>query len=146
MKTAFACWDERIAPVFDTARQVLVVEDEAGRIVGRQVAALPDGLPVQRALALVEMGIGSLVCGAISRPLQQLVSAYGVRVVPFVAGALDEVVGAWQDGRLDQDAFAMPGVCGPGRRRRRMAAQRGGEDGPMNGQGRGGQGRGAGRG
>jgi hypothetical protein len=34
MKAAFASWENRIAPVFDIARQIRVVESEVGRIVG----------------------------------------------------------------------------------------------------------------
>jgi len=46
MKTAFPCWDNRIAPVFDTARQIYIAELEAGRMVreGQEpLAAGPNG-------------------------------------------------------------------------------------------------------
>ena len=99
MKTAFAYWDNRIAPVFDTARQIHVVEAESGRIVAETQEALADDLPVQKALRLVELGVGTLVCGAISRPLHAMVAAYGIQVIPFVAGDLREVIQAWLSGR-----------------------------------------------
>ena len=33
MKAAFAVWNNRIAPVFDVAREIRLVETESGRIV-----------------------------------------------------------------------------------------------------------------
>lgn len=116
MKTAFPYWDNRIAPVFDTAGQLHLVETEAGRIVGETQATLPEDLPVQKTLRLMAMGINTLVCGAISRPMHEMILAYGIDVVPFVAGDLREVIQAWLCGNLKQNAFAMPGYRGRGRR------------------------------
>ncbi len=111
MKAAFASWNNRIAPVFDVARRVSLVESKAGVAVGEMQEAQLDGLPVNKVLRLAELGVGTLVCGAISRPLHVLVDSQGIRVIPFVAGELDEVVRAWLGGDLDGDAFAMPGCC-----------------------------------
>jgi len=155
MKAAFAHWDHRIAPVFDIARRLHVAEAESGRIVVETEEVLEDGMPVRKALRLAELGVGTLVCGAISRPLQKIVAAYGVHVIPFVAGDLGEVIQAWLRGGLEGDDFAMPGCCGRDRLSRRslfdinrkeylMKGRRRGGVGPGDGQGqgRGGQGRG----
>jgi predicted Fe-Mo cluster-binding NifX family protein len=117
MKTAFAAWNNRIAPVFDVARHIHIVESESGQIVGEAREELTDDVPARKALHLAELDIGTLVCGAISRPLQAMVAAYGIRVVPFVAGDLREVIDAWLSGRLEKDVFAMPGCCNRGRHR-----------------------------
>ena len=114
-KTAFTHWDDRIAPVFDVARQVRVVETESGRIVAEREESLADGPPAQKVSRLAELGVGTLVCGAISRNLREMVVARGIRVVPFVAGDLREIVEAWLNGHLDRDVFAMPGCCRRGR-------------------------------
>src|SRR5665647_74324 len=112
MKTAFATWDDRIAPVFDIARRIHVVEAASGRIVAETGEVLADDLPVQKALRLLELGVGTLVCGAISRPFHEMVAAYGIQVIPFVAGDLSEVIEAWLTGDLERDNFAMPGCYG----------------------------------
>jgi len=117
MKTAFTYWDNRIAPVFDTARQINIVETDSGKIVNETLENLPEEMPVQKTLRLVELGIDGLVCGAISRHMFSLVTAYGIQVVPFVAGDLREVINSWLCGSLEGDAFTMPGCCGPGRRK-----------------------------
>jgi predicted Fe-Mo cluster-binding NifX family protein len=117
MKTAFAYWDNRIAPVFDTARRIHVVEAESGHIVSETQETLSEDMPVQKTLRLVELGIGTLVCGAISRPMHGLVAAYGIQVISFVVGDLRKVIRAWLSGNLERDIFAMPGCRGRGGRR-----------------------------
>lgn len=140
MKTAFACWDNRIAPVFDTAQQILVVTVESGRIVHETFEPLSVTQPIQLPLRLVELSISTLICGAISRPIQGLVIAYGIRVIPFVAGDLREVLQAWLSGALLSNTFAMPGCCRHERRHGMRGLKR--EETGMNGKGRGGSGRG----
>lgn len=136
MKTAFATWANRIAPVFDTTRHVYVVEASGGRIVRETQETLSADLPMQKTLRLVELGVDTLVCGAISQPLHALVTAYGIRVVPFVAGELSEVMRAWIAGGLHEGVFAMPGCRGQGRFRPR--GMRTGHRGIDPGKGRGG--------
>jgi len=147
VKAAFAAWNQRIAPVFDVARNIHLVETEAGRIVSEGRETLAGQAPGQKALRLAELGVTTLVCGAISRPMHDMVAAYGIRVIPFVAGDLREIIQAWISDGLENDLFAMPGCCRRGRRRfRGMDAfdQEGFTMGGGNrgGMGRGGQGRG----
>lgn len=110
-RTAFSAWEDRIAPVFDVARQVLVVDTGTGGEPVQTMETLDSDLPAQKALRLVELGATTLVCGAISRPVQEIVEAYGIAVVPFVSGDLSEVIGAFFAKRPAMDAFAMPGCC-----------------------------------
>lgn len=109
MKTAFAAWENRIAPVFDVAGQIHIVETGVGQSIRETQVSFADNLPVQRALRLAELGVSTLVCGAISRPMHEMVAAYGIHVVPFVAGDLREVIRAWLRDGLQRDSFAMPG-------------------------------------
>lgn len=138
MKIAFAVWNERIAPVFDTARQIRVVEAESDRILCETQEALLQDLPIQRALRLMELGIDTLICGAISRSLHVAIDGYGIKVIPFVAGDWREIIRAWLRGSLEDDTFVMPGCCGrKGLRQRRMHGNYREEADIMNGRGRG---------
>jgi len=147
MKTAFTYWhkDNRIAPVFDISRQIRVVESDSGRIVGESEELLEDGLAVRKVINLAQLGVATLVCGAISRPLQEMVMSNGIQVIPFVAGDLDQVIQAWLDGKLDNDSFAMPGCCGHGRRQGRVACCDKAEEDLIIQRSGGGQGQGRGR-
>ncbi|MBN2201995.1 NifB/NifX family molybdenum-iron cluster-binding protein [bacterium] len=133
-KAAFTVWENRIAPVFDVARHVRLVETENGRIVREDRAELTEESPVQKARRIADLGCGILVCGAISRPVQEMASAFGIRVISFMSGDEAEVLQAWLEGRLDEERFAMPGC------RRRARGGRGGR--PGRGSNCGGRGRG----
>lgn len=117
MQAAFSYWEDRIAPVFDVARQILLVEVENGKIIAESRLSLSDELPAQKAAALHKLGAEALVCGAISKPLHAVLAGYGIRVIPFVAGELTQVVQAWLRGTVGRDDFVMPGCC---RRRQRI--------------------------
>jgi len=108
-RTAFACWDNRIAPVFDTVAEIWVVQVRFGRIVTESVEKVSEANLPERAFRLKTLGIDCLVCGAISKTMLGLVLSHGIEVVPCVAGDLREIIGAWQSGRLHDDAFRMPG-------------------------------------
>jgi predicted Fe-Mo cluster-binding NifX family protein len=128
MKTAFSYWDKRIAPVFDTATQIHLVETDSQRIVASSEGLLTDQFPARKVMALRAQGVETLVCGAISCQLHELVSAYGIKVIPFVAGDLSEVVQAYLGGMLESGKYFMPGCRG-----RRVAR----EGVPMSGMGQG---------
>lgn len=148
VKAAFAVWNGRIAPVFDVTRHVRVVVAESGRVVSESEESLPPEAGAIKAARLTELGVDTLVCGAISRPMQAVVAAYGIRTVPFVAGDLRLVIEAWLTGDLERSVFAMPGCSTGGRGAGRGAGGQGhgGGQGRGSGQGRGGGGRGMGGG
>ena len=146
MKAIFSTWDNRIAPVFDASNQIRVVEVLSGKIVRSEQASLPEDLSVQKALRLAELKADILVCGAISRTVHDLIISYGIRVIPFVSGAIDEIVQALVSGQSDWSCFSMPGCMGRGRRRSRGAGGFFQEEGFMNRREPGGRGTGAGGG
>lgn len=122
MRVAVPHWQGRVSPVFDVARNVLVVEIGGSGDPVRQELALDGDDPRSRAMRLVESGAEVLVCGAISRPMEQAVLAAGIEVIPQTCGEIECVLAAFLDGRLGQGEFLMPGCCG--RRRRRMGCGR----------------------
>lgn len=124
MIAAFTVWNSRIAPVFDVARQVIILEGDATG--DGQIVSLDNCSPQEKIRRLEEAGVNQLICGAISRPLCRLAQSRGIQVLPFVTGDQSDVVEAWKKGCLQEGAFAMPG-CGR-RRKRRGGCQRNGAD------------------
>jgi predicted Fe-Mo cluster-binding NifX family protein len=156
MRAAMAIWGDRIAPVFDVSRHVRLVDVEGGRVVHVEASTMPNASLVERARWLVDHGVGLLICGAISRPLQGAIAAHGIRVISFVAGDIGEIERAWLAGTLEEGPFAMPGCWGGagmfrgrhGFRREVVAMQgrkRGAGGGAGGGRGTGGRGGGANR-
>jgi predicted Fe-Mo cluster-binding NifX family protein len=134
MRVAFAAWNDRIAPVFDVTHRLHLVDTDGRRVVRESEEPLDDETAAGRAARIAALGIDALVCGAISRPLEAFLQAYGVAVVPFVTGDLSEVVAAWRAGTLGSDAFAMPG-CGQGHGRPFRGGRGSGREGRCRGRG-----------
>jgi predicted Fe-Mo cluster-binding NifX family protein len=111
MKAAFAVWNNRIAPVFDVARDIRLVETESGHIICETDERLPADSGPEKGRRLIELGVDTLVCGAISRPVLSQIAAYNIRVVSFVAGDLSEIIQTWLSGDFKKEAFTMPGCC-----------------------------------
>lgn len=126
MKIAVPDWEGRVSPVFDVAKQVLLVDLGGEDNGGRYTESLGSLGPHDRARRLAELGVNVLVCGAISWPLEALLAACGIRVIPLVCGEVDEVVRAFRDGTLENERFVMPGCCRKRRQARRRRRYRGG--------------------
>jgi predicted Fe-Mo cluster-binding NifX family protein len=119
MKVALATWNGRISPVFDVARQVLMLDVEDNRVVARHEESLPGTDPRDQAGRLAALAPHTLICGAISQPLAGFLAVMNIRIIPFTAGAVEEVIAAWLAGALPNPALAMPGCSGRGRGRGR---------------------------
>ena len=104
--------------MLDAARQLLVVDVEGGEEVSRREEPFGDADPARRALGVSRLGIDVLICGAVSRPLEAMLAASGVRLIPQTCGPAEEVLRAFRLGELTEQAFLMPGCCGRRRRRR----------------------------
>ncbi|MBE1424096.1 putative Fe-Mo cluster-binding NifX family protein [Desulfomicrobium macestii] len=112
-------WQDRIAPVFDVGGRILLL---AEGVREREEHVLSRGEPLHRAEDLLRLDVGTLICGAISRPMQEALVAGGIKVVGFVTGDLERVITAWERGDLDE-SFDMPGCRGRGLGRQRGMQQ-----------------------
>jgi predicted Fe-Mo cluster-binding NifX family protein len=118
MKVAIPVWNDRIAPLFDVCQRVRLAEIEEGAVVSVSETDLCQREPAGKALQLQDLGVSILICGAISRPVQRIVAARNIQVIPFISGLGTEVIEAWLKGSLDDPSYVMPGCCG--RRRKRF--------------------------
>lgn len=109
MKAAFTVWNERISPLLDAAREIHVVESMDGRIIGQSRETLSSDVPALKARQLSDMGVTTLVCGAVSRSMESILAGYGIHLVPFIRGDLAAVIAAWRQNGLHGDGFSMPG-------------------------------------
>ena len=126
MKVAITNHDGRVSPVFEVARRLEVVEVEQDREAARKEEVLDQANPAARVQRIAKMGVDVLICGAISRPLEDMLTSSGVQVTPWVCGSVEEVLQAFISGHLDESSFLMPGRCG----RRRRSHGHPGSSGP----------------
>jgi hypothetical protein len=62
--------------------------------------------------------------------LEAMLAGCGIRVIARICGNAEEVLTAFQVGRLGEERFAMPGCCASQRRRRRRGCPRRRRSGP----------------
>lgn len=109
MRIALSLWNDRIAPVFDVAQNLLLVEIQQGVASTMNERRFSCNDLRSRALRLSSLQVEQLVCGAISREAELLLSQHGITVHSFIAGELHQVVTAFLEGRLYEARLAMPG-------------------------------------
>jgi len=112
MKAAFAVWNGRIAPVFDVARRVIIVEIFQGRVIARQQGLFECDDARHKADRLKSWGVQILVCGAVSHYYGATLAAEAVKAVAFVAGEIEEIIAAFLAEDLDKPDYRMPGCHG----------------------------------
>jgi predicted Fe-Mo cluster-binding NifX family protein len=130
MRVAIPTWNRRISPVFDTTSRLLVVEvGEEGEYSRFETDISQQFLP-SKTLRLKELGIDTLICGAISGQCAYMVTSAGIELIPWISGFVEEVLQAFLKGPPFNKRFLMPGHpgywdkgpgkdFGRGRRRRR---------------------------
>lgn len=112
MRIAITLWNNRVSPVFDVAGQAIIYEAEDGVASSEKQLLLPQVHAVEKLACLREAHIDVLICGAISLESLFAANKIGIKVYPFIAGDVREIIQAWQSGRLEEAVFAMPGcVC-----------------------------------
>jgi len=112
--------------VLDVARNLLVLDIEAGTQQERRRESLSETGVLARAERLKAMFVNVLICGAISWPLERALVSAGIEVIPHVCGNVDEVLHAYLTGHLRDAAYLMPGCNGCRHRIKRGRDCRGG--------------------
>lgn len=114
---ALTVWGERISPVFETTNQFLLVEVSRSGIRRQVHYNFTSDLQLDRVCKLFELNVNVLVCGAISKIFANMIKAYGIQLIPFHTGPVEEVLEAYLHGRMFSPQYTMPG-CQRKRRRR----------------------------
>jgi predicted Fe-Mo cluster-binding NifX family protein len=124
MKIAMPVWNGRVSPVMDTATCLLVTAREAGKEDLNYTMPLPQSGMYHRAMFIAGLKIDTLICGAISRPFEEILTRNGIRIYPWVSGNVDEVIAAFRDGNLAEREFSLPGCRFRNRGSRGFGARR----------------------
>ncbi len=109
MRIAIPVFNERLSPLFDTCRTLLLVDVDTGNSYDRRYESLENVTPCLRPIHLREIGVELLLCGGISRVLLERLELFGIRVVPWLGGDVNEVLVAWREHRLAEERFLLPG-------------------------------------
>jgi hypothetical protein len=121
MRIGIPTWNGRVSPVLDAAERMVVIETPGESAPSRREVALDPRSVATQAARISELSLDTLVCGAVSRVLADLLASAGLAMVPWVAGDLEDVLAALEADDLGSGSYAMPGCC-----RRRGRARHGG--------------------
>jgi len=121
MRVAVAVWKDRISPVFDVSRNILVLDIENGIITCKHEERFASDNSAHKLTKLAELRVQKLICGAISQPLAHMLTSNGIKTLSFIAGDIEEVIAAYLSGNLSNPALSMPGCCRSRQRPRREA-------------------------
>jgi predicted Fe-Mo cluster-binding NifX family protein len=113
MRIAIPTWNGRVSPVFDTASRLLVVETGEHGEHSRFETDISEYFLPSKVIGLTGLGVKTLICGAISRPLAFMVTNAGISLIPWISGKVEDVLGAFLSGTLFDLRFTMPGSPGP---------------------------------
>ena len=109
MKVVLTVWENRISPVADSARQLLVVDVENRTIRHRHTVCFEVESVFYRARRLSDLEVEIFICGAISDFFASLLEGYGIRLIPFICGEAEEVLYAYLEDSLPCPRFMMTG-------------------------------------
>lgn len=109
MKVAVTIWDDRIAPVFDSARTLLIVDIKNQQIKNISYQSFNPQFTARLAEELNHLGIDVFICGAISQIHSILIEAGKIQLIPFMSGNVTQVLEAYAKGNPLAPSFLMPG-------------------------------------
>lgn len=109
MRVGFSIWQNRIAPLFDVASRLKLLELKEKRILKEIEIFLRFNEFNLKVRELKELKIDVIICGAISKSCFYFLTSNKIQVIPFIAGKVEEVIEAFLSGNLNQKKFLMPG-------------------------------------
>lgn len=112
MKIAVTIWEDRISPVFDASRRLLIVDIEKAGIGERSLLMFDPERPSGLVKTLANLGVEVLICGAISQLPATIINAADITLMPFITGKVDRVLAAFARGEALEPTFLMPGCQG----------------------------------
>lgn len=116
-----ACFEDRLASLLETAANLRLYRVSPGGAAYAGECLMPgEGLPGLPGV-LRRVGVDRLVCGGATCRCVEMFATAGIRMEPWIAGRVDEVLAALVQGRVH--CLRAPGICprraaGSGRRRR----------------------------
>jgi predicted Fe-Mo cluster-binding NifX family protein len=99
----------RISPLLDVARCFLLVNVQGDKEIERREVNIGEMGCVLRSKRIAQLDANVLICGAVSRSLDEALASEAVEVIPNTCGPVEEVLEAFRLGQLTDRAFLMPG-------------------------------------
>lgn len=109
MKIAITTWGNRVSPVFDSARTLLIAQIAAGTVTDLAYETFSPANPSELAARLQRMNVSTLICGAISTHPADAIVEGNIRLISFVSGNAMDILNTFARRNTLDPAFMMPG-------------------------------------
>ncbi|MGD9948224.1 MAG: NifB/NifX family molybdenum-iron cluster-binding protein [Desulfobulbus sp.] len=104
-------WGQRVSPVFDSARTLLIAEINGNILTTSSRIAFDPERPLELLHLLRAQQVMLIICGAVSEGPAAMIEAAGIELIPFIAGDVHQVLEHFLKKRALDNTFRMPG-CG----------------------------------
>jgi len=109
VKIAVTVWGNRISPVFDAARTLLIADIENARIINKSYTSFDPASPINLVKELKTMQVSVLICGAISTKPADLIVSRDIKLISFVTGNTLNILDSFADKQTIEKNHMMPG-------------------------------------
>ena len=97
---AVPVFQNRISPLMDVSNRYMIYETEDGEIKQKiDISLNTEGQP-QRVEKLKDIGVNTIICGAVSGYMAHIVGEKGMRLLPMIYGPIDEVIDRYLENSL----------------------------------------------
>ena len=109
MKIAITAWGNRVSPVFDSARTLLVAEIINRSIQNQTFEAFQPDKIMELTEFLQKEKVPPLICGAISTQPANTIVNENIRLISFVSGNAMDILNAFAKRNTIDQTHMMPG-------------------------------------
>ncbi|MEH0022347.1 MAG: NifB/NifX family molybdenum-iron cluster-binding protein [Desulfobacter sp.] len=109
MKIAITAWGNRVSPVFDSARTLLIAEIEEQTIKDKTYVEFRPGDLQELTARLAQMNVSTLICGAISAKPTDTIAESRIRLISFVTGNVMDILKNFASRQTIDPTYMMPG-------------------------------------
>lgn len=99
----------RVSPVLGSCTQLGLLESSRNQETACRTISMKSSSIFERADEIKRLGIGVIICGAVSDAFFNLLKEGDVRLVCGITGDIEDVIDAYRNGTLTQARFRMPG-------------------------------------
>jgi predicted Fe-Mo cluster-binding NifX family protein len=108
-RIAIPIFQSRISPVLDACNDLVLVDLSETGAVRRANVSLQKLSIGERAAAMSRQGVEKIICAGVSDLMIACIVSRGMHVISGLSGEVEQIIAAYQQDRLDQDCFRMPG-------------------------------------
>jgi len=109
MKICLAAYGNRIASLLETSDRLILVHSPDFDKTNLQTIPLYSGSYNEILKILQENGVNTLICGAITACVHDLLQAQNIEIIPWITGNVSDIIDALNKQRVLSPKFNMPG-------------------------------------